>query len=384
MRLTGIGANYFRSLYSADLSLKPLTLIIGPNGSGKSNLFKALRFLHVGVAGDIQEWKNYEAEVDDLPWYGPGPSGARPESFRLTLTFGVGHPAVGLVQHRTAFEAAGSLKIASEDLYLLDDSGTYSNKVEFFFPRFEKTLALRDLGPRLVEPMGLLYRHMAGWRIFEAFPRLARQSQFIAPDPEEVPPLEPDASNLSAFLYALHRLRPNDLEEVLSAVRRSIDLPQDILIDHDGARGGRQARYSFIERAFGTDRPIPPESMSDGTIRLLAQMSLLLADRSATLVGLEEPDSGLHPSLMPYLADALRQAARLEVGEGLERQVIVVTHSPELMDCFDLAEEADTVQVYVTERDERGQTLFTPMDAERFAPWLEKYRLGEAVRRRFV
>ncbi|HJX27639.1 MAG TPA: AAA family ATPase [Thermoanaerobaculia bacterium] len=379
MRLTGIGVDHFRSLYSADLALKPLTLIIGPNGSGKSNLFKALRFLQAGVAGDIQEWKNYEAEVDDLPWYGLGPTGARPESFGIALSF-EGSP-IGAMRYQTRFNTAGSLKVGSEFIQWSD--GTHEFR-DHFPQKSSKTLGLRDFGSYVSTPSGVFYQHIAGWRIFEAFPRLARQSQFIAPDPDEIPPLEPDASNLSAFLYALHRLRPDDLEEVLAAVRRSIDLPQDILIEHDGSRGGRQARYRFIENAFGADRPIPPESMSDGTIRLLAQMALLLADRSATLIGLEEPDSGLHPSLMPYLADALRQALRLEIGEGLTRQAIVVTHSPELMDCFDLAEEADSLQVYVTERDERGQTLFTPMDAERFAPWLEKYRLGEAVRRRFV
>ncbi|HYQ83664.1 MAG TPA: AAA family ATPase, partial [Rubrobacter sp.] len=336
---------------------------------------KALRFLHVGVAGDIKDWKNYEAEVDDLPWYGPGPTGERPESFGFTLSFSEDAP-LDSMRYQVGFTTAGSLKVQREVLRWSD------GRVDHFLWN-GKALGLRD-GPYLPKPTALLYRHIAGWRIFEAFPMLARRSQFISPDPEEIPPLESDASNLSAFLYALYRLRPDDLEEVMQAVRRSIDLPKDILIEHDSARGGRQARYSFIETAFGTDRPIPPESMSDGTIRLLAQMALLLADRSATLIGLEEPDSGLHPSLMPYLADALRQAVRLEVGEGLTRQAIVVTHSPELMDSFDLAEEADSLQVYVTERDERGQTVFTPMDAERFAPWLEKYRLGEAVRRRFV
>lgn len=379
MRLTEISIDHFRSLYSARLDLKPLTLIIGPNGSGKSNLFKALRFLHVGVAGDIQEWKNYEAEVDDLPWYGLGSTGTRPESFGIALSFE--DSPIGTMQYQAGFNTTGSLKVGSEFIQWSDGARKFR---DHFPQKISKTLGLRDFGSYASKPSGVLYQHIAGWRIFEAFPRLARQSQFISPDPEEIPPLEPNASNLSSFLYALHHLRPDDLEEVIVAVRRSIDLPQDILIEHDGARGGRQARYRFIETAFGTNRPIPAESMSDGTIRLLAQMALLLADRSATLIGLEEPDNGLHPSLMPYLADTFRQAVRLESNNRLGRQAIVVTHSPELMDCFDLAAEAETLQVYVTERDERGQTLFTPMDAERFAPWLEKYRLGEAVRRRFV
>jgi hypothetical protein len=54
------------------------------------------------------------------------------------------------------------------------------------------------------------------------------------------------------------------------------------------------------------------------------------------------------------------------------------------MDCFDLKEEQDYLQVYIAERDERGRTVFTLATVEEFAPWLEKYRLGEAVRRRFI
>ena len=388
MHLTEIGVRSYRSLYSAELSPKPLTLIIGPNGSGKSNLFKGLRFLQVGVAGDVKEWRSYDAQLDDLLWYGTADDGCRPKTFELSLRF---DDPLGVAEYSTAFQANGSIEVASEKVVLQARAGhdhpirfdREKDKVTTDIPipvvvRSPNLLILRDLGASALEPVTReIYRHIAGWRFFDIDPRLARESRFIPPEPAEVPPLEPDASNLSAFLYALHRLRPDDFAAVLDAVRRSIDLPAGLLVEHDADRGGRQARYRFIETPFGAERPIPPESMSDGTIRLLAQMALLLADRSVTLACLEEPDSGLHPSLMVHLADALRQAAT-------ERQVLVTTHSPELMDCFDLAEEKETLQVYVSERNEQGQTRFLPMTATEFAPWLDKYRLGEAVRRRFV
>jgi predicted ATPase len=391
MHLSGIEISAFRSLYAAKLALKPLTLIIGPNGSGKSNLFKALRFLHVGVAGDIKEWQAYEAQLDDLLWYGTRENGSRPDHFALILRF-----EESAVDYGAEFFAEGTLKISQETL------AHHRAASEPFQPFLYRTgnqvllpndppqgsmltaevrslgvLSLREFGPTLPPGARDAYRHIAGWRFFDVDPRRARQGQFIPPDPTEVPPLEPDASNLSAFLYALHRLRPYDFAAVLEAVRRSIELPQGLLVEHDAERGGRQARYRFIEAPFGEDRPIPPESMSDGTIRLLAHMALLLADRTATLACLEEPDSGLHPRLMIHLADALRQAAA-------ERQVLVTTHSPELMDCFDLTDEQDSLQVFVADRNEQGQTQFLPMTAEEFAPWLEKYRLGEAVRRHIV
>lgn len=164
---------------------------------------------------------------------------------------------------------------------------------------------------------------------------------------------------------------------------RSIELPQKILLEHDAERGGNEASYYFFETPFGENRPVRPGSISDGTIRLLAHMALLLADQTVALACLEEPDNGLHPRLMLYMADAIRQAVQNDQGDR-RLQVLVATHSPELMDCFDLDAEADYVQVYVAERGAFGETLLVPVTAEQFAPWLEKYRLGEAVRRHFL
>jgi len=392
MNLTGIDSLRFRSLYDLTaIPLKPLTLIIGPNGSGKSNIFKALQFLRTAVVGDASEWRAYDYECDDLVWYGRTLS-----QFRLRSHFsGTGADCPGRIEYETVFDANGSIEIFEEKLRLRSDGSDLtlldrrSEEAELsdgskIKTRSPNALVLRDRGDYPAQPcIQAIFQHIAGWRFFDVDPRLAREPSFIQEHAPDVPALNARASNLSAFLYGLHKKQPGDLEEVIAAMQRAIDLRPDLVLEHDGSRGGRNARYLFREAPFG-ERLIPAKSISDGTIRLLAHIALLLADQSVSLACIEEPDAGLHPRLMPHLADALRQAVQLTTSEGTDRQVLVTTHNPEFMDCFDLAEENEHLQVLVTERTAEGKTLVTPVTAQEFAPWLKRYRLGEAVRHRFV
>lgn len=411
MQLSQVKIRHFRSLYEVALPLKPLTIVIGPNASGKSNLFKALRFLFSAVAGDRLEWQAYDAQIDELLWYGYGESGVRPEEIFFALHYGNAENQPQAL-YQAVVQAQDYLQIAREELHLAS-----ADRDDELFPYYERqgetvyqktghrgspltspyrsqarsarTLTLRDEGPNLrLEGARQIYRQIQGWRFIDVDLGRARQPAFVPAVPDEVPPLAGDGSNLSAFLWALSWLQTEDFEAISNALGDFIDLPQQMRVEHDAERGGQNARYGFIETPFGENRLVPPFSISDGTIRLLTQLALLLGDRSVSLACLEEPDHGLHPRLMRYLADVLRQTVtpiEEEKGASLSPpQVIVTTHSPEFLDCFDLEAEADDLQVYIAERDEEGKTHFIPASAPEFAPWLEKYQLGEAVRRRFV
>lgn len=395
MYLQSLAIRHFRSLFDTEIALKPLTIFIGPNGSGKTNLLKALQFIHTAVAGDLLKWKDYGTQIDNLLWYGVASTNRRPLQLQFRTRFG--DDQLSEAEYEALFDIEESLEIFEEKLRIREHHEDWKtlfwrlgNEVDFndgsppVHPRSSDSLTLRDTGPGLQHIQGrTLYQHIAGWGFYNLDPAFARNAHFIEPKPSKIPPLAQDASNLSAFLYALHEREHDYFEAVIEAVQRSLELPQGILVEHDHEWGGGSARYVFREEHF-KDRLVPPDSMSDGTVRMLAHIALLLADRSASLICLEEPDSGLHPRRMLYLAAALRQGTELELPTGLQRQVIVTTHNPALMDCFNLHEESELLQVYVVDRDRSGRTFFTPVTAEEFAPWLERYRLGEAVRRNFI
>lgn len=407
MYLTSLNIQYFRSLFDVHLELKPLTIIIGPNASGKSNLFKALRFLHDGVAGDRLEWQAYDSQIDELLWYGLDEYGNRPST--LTFDCGFGSAAAALAHYSAVLRGNEYLKVEAEQLEVVLPEGQqmypfFNRSGERFQQhvgqrgsplsqpyrlqaRSARTLTLREEGPDLRLPQArAVYEHIRGWRFFDIALRRAREEAFVPQYPDVVPSLANDAANLSAFLYALWRLRPDDFDAVAEALSDLVDLPEKVLVEHDAERGGQNARYLFLESPFGEAHPVPPHSVSDGTIRLLAHLALLIGDNSFSLACLEEPDHGLHPRLMLYLADVVRQSVT-PVPDGEDSatpQVLITTHSPEFMDCFDLEEEQDYLQVYIAERDEKGRTILIQASADEFVPWLEKYRLGEAVRRHLV
>ena len=110
---------------------------------------------------------------------------------------------------------------------------------------------------------------------------------------------------------------------------------------------------------------VPATRLSDGTLRWLCLLAILLDSTSTPLVCLEEPELGLHPDLLPLLARLMREASET-------RQLIVTTHSEVLVDALTETPES----VVVCEKQE-GVTEFSRLSRDRLADWLEKYTLGQ-------
>ncbi|RPI60428.1 MAG: chromosome segregation protein SMC, partial [Planctomycetaceae bacterium] len=118
----------------------------------------------------------------------------------------------------------------------------------------------------------------------------------------------------------------------------------------------------------GLSAPVPATRLSDGTLRFLALLAILLNPESASLICIEEPELGLHPDAVSLLAELLTEASE-------KTQVIVTTHSDGLVSA--LTEQAESV--LVCDYGDNG-TEMRRLEAEKLKFWLEKYRLGEVWR----
>lgn len=110
--------------------------------------------------------------------------------------------------------------------------------------------------------------------------------------------------------------------------------------------------------------------LSDGTLKFLCLMAVLLDPNPAPLVCIEEPETGLHPDALALVGDALREAST-------RTQLIVTTHSDSLVDRF--TDEPESV--IVCERDFVESTSFRRLSDEELSEWLKDYTLGELWRR---
>ena len=112
------------------------------------------------------------------------------------------------------------------------------------------------------------------------------------------------------------------------------------------------------------NREIPATRLSDGTLRYLCLLAILLHPEPPPLIVIEEPDVGLHPDLLPTLADLLEAAS--------ERcQIIVTTHSDVLVDAL-----TDNPESVVICEKHDGQTEMRRLDGDDLAKWLQDYTLG--------
>src|SRR5208283_5302185 len=110
---------------------------------------------------------------------------------------------------------------------------------------------------------------------------------------------------------------------------------------------------------------IPATRLSDGTLRYLCLLAILCDPEPPPLVCIEEPELGLHPDILPKLADRLVDASQ-------RTQLIVTTHSDILVDAMSERPEA----VIICEK-HSGQTTMERLDKKMLSAWLQQYRLGE-------
>lgn len=356
------------------IQLGQLNVIIGPNGSGKSNLLEAIELLRCAPDQLLKPIREGGGVCD---WLWKGAQGIPKASVEVIIS---DPSARQNLRYLLAFTAVGQHFEIIDEKIENDQPDNASHPKHCFFYHFNhgrptlnvkgenRELRQEDIDPEksilaqrrdpdqypeityLGQALGKirLYREWSFGRY--TMPRLPRKADL--PNDQ----LEPDASNLGLVLNRLRRdpAVKQRLLTALQALYAGID-------DYDVQIEGGTVQVFFQEGAF----TVPATRLSDGTLRYLCLLAVLCHPNSPPLICIEEPELGLHPDILPTLADLLKEAAT-------RTQLIVTTHSDLLVDAM-----TDQPQVVFIAEKHAGGTQIKHLDPVKLKPWLKKYRLGQ-------
>jgi len=170
--------------------------------------------------------------------------------------------------------------------------------------------------------------------------------------------LEEDGSNLGVVLDRL-LARPSVKDRILTSLQTFYENAKDLRTTVEGAR----VQTRLEEK--GLNATVPLVRMSDGTVRWLALLAILLNPDPPPLVAIEEPELGLHP-------DMVHELGKLLVEASTRMQIIITTHSTQLIEEF-----TDTPEVVIVCEKENGASTFERLNAQELAAWLKEYSLGQ-------
>ena len=328
------------------IDLQPLNVLIGADGSGKSNLVEALSILRA-VPRDVTLPIRRGGGVEEWIWRGDS-SAERADASRIEVTFQAHQVSNEALRYALEFGSeAGAFVVLSEHLtsdvaptvYVRSENGLAA-PMATRFDRTQSVLSqLRDpVAYPEVSAVGDALKKILIYRAWSFGPDSTIRESCRA-DVETSHLLE-DFSNLPARLAVLKR-DPAIKRRLLELLKEVSPAYNDIEVTPEG---GRLQLY-----VTEGERNVPAHRLSDGTLRYLALLAILLQP-GANLVVIEEPELGLHPDMFPTLRDLLVEASA-------RFQLVVTTHSTQLVD--GLTDHAESVLVC---EKENGTTRLVRLD----------------------
>lgn len=368
-----------------EIELQPLNVLIGANTSGKSNLIEAIGILKATPTdlpapfrqgGGVSEflWKGAEgipvAELQAIIDY---PKGLQPLRYKLNFTASA--QRIEIVDEVIENQYPNEGEREAHFYYRFDDGGHPVFRVreegpwagiynEFWTtesPRINQSILSQLQEARIYPEITYLRNQFANIALYRNFP-MGRHGKLRDMQKADLPehPLLEDGSNLGLVLNNLQYKIGN--RQIIESLKKFYDNAEELSVRIYGGT------VQIFIRESSLIQPIPVNRLSDGTLHYLFLIALLLDPTPPPLICIEEPEIGLHPDILPTIAEMLIEASQ-------RTQLIITTHSDALVSALSEYPES----VLVCERDEKGSHL-RRLEPDKLKNWLENYTLGDLWR----
>ena len=380
-----------------DLPMEALNVLIGPNGSGKSNFLEAVALLK-SAPRDISEPFRRDG-IREWLWKGPG----APDT--ITIEALVDYPKADRLRHLLVLADQGGRPIVVDERVEPSEMPSDEKETLSYYrpPQNKQTSMLMEqskleaqqksenLRSRALTPSRLLVDYRQGvvefvndfqpeesllscaanrgypalWHLKEQYKRirLYRDWSFGPSTPlrqnqsahDRTDFLTEGGTNLA---LVLSHFQGENKRQLVAALQELFDGIVDVTCPVTSG-----SVSLFLEEENG--KQIPASRLSDGTLRYLCLLAILLHPEPPPLIAIEEPELGLHPDVVAKVAELLVDASQ-------RTQVVVTTHSRMLVDAL-----SDHPSSVVVCEKENGESRFARLDGTRLKAWLDKYSLGE-------
>ena len=342
----------YRSLRELSLPLGQLNVVTGANGSGKSSVYRSLRLLADAALNSVVASLAREGGLASTFWAGPETisRGVRQGTYAVqglanrkvaSLKLGFGGDSYGFsidlgyppppppptmfgLDPRVKRECVWHGPIYRKSAALVDRRNNFvwlattSDEEPVFLTQHlsdTDSMLAGIADPQRAPEMLAVREAIRGWRFYDHFRTDSDSPARTAQIGTFTPVLHHDGSNLAAALQTIMEIRSDEalgttLEDAFPGSRLNVEV--------------QNGRFELQLQQHGLLRPLSAAELSDGTLRYLLWAAALLTPRPPELMVLNEPETSLHPDLLPALARLILAAAR-------NTQIIVVSHAPLLI-----------------------------------------------------
>jgi predicted ATPase len=348
--ITEIKITNFKSIRSVTLDLRPINVLIGPNGAGKSNFIGFFAFVYAIYNQQLADYTARRGGADRILHLG------RKNSEELTGELNFDDVNICGFELAVTDQDKFFFKSEFEKYNMAQNSHPYSKdwnhigyenggNLESKIPEEKKTVTY------------YVKKYLESFRVYHFHDTSPESPLRKAAKVHDNISLRPDGRNLAAVLYRLQILNLLIFNLIQATIRRVAPYFDRFDLKPDG---------DFVRLAWqqkGTNMYMGTSDLSDGTLRFIALITLLLQPEPPRTIIIDEPELGLHPYAVNVLAGLIKSVSQTS-------QVIISTQSVNLVDNFD---PEDIIVV----ANENNESSFNRVNSNELSEWLVDYSVGE-------